>query len=593
MDTAHFVFELSKCEKSGHEWCWLYRLVPYKLDETGSWPVKSCDKIVHQLNGVGFEADGVHCGGSDHELLLHVPRLTVYLQDSLRRCAEEKALWEINISFRDELLSWRPASERAYKTLVNINFRKNAGTNKDDDASRWATYILFASLYEFLSASPVGYSVARVYAAWQRYNLIKPLADIETENETDRAIATEFAASYRELTSLLLDEANSDACYVLWAIRLPKDKTPPTLIRQRLRLSMFVRQCTDRGALAESPLPAPGCFENVARVGVDALDKLHQHFQGDGGNVTIQRFISDELLPQYALTEALNLTRLARFGKSKRQRWIEYVLDKVLSEERGRKASNRIGRILRHAFALSAVLSLVGSVLIFAAFDLFASHWRSLPLFAVMAFSVSIVPLGLTGLGLRNAITLSLPRVLGGITIGYFPLLVAQESWYLAVYASRHPKIWLFEWLIIAIIVEGYLYREVFPLVLERREAFWRSLKVFLWATVMSVTIGFWLCLLAAPISWQVEYEPRRVDPSQATSEQAAPDTPFSSFMLREKPSVAEGLGYRVEVPWLRVEFPTAALLTFAPVALLLGIILQILWEEKAVTASVWPSESR
>lgn len=126
------------------------------------------------------------------------------------------------------------------------------------------------------------------------------------------------------------------------------------------------------------------------------------------------------------------------------------------------------------------------------------------------------------------------------------------------------------------------------------------TLATFLFGgVVLAVAIGMWLCFLAAPILRQLKYEPHRVDQPQVTTAQRASD----GSVPEEEVAVAEGLAYCVEVPFLRpvlwgirldwVEFPTAALLTFAPIALLLDIILQILWEEKPITASVWPSESR
>jgi hypothetical protein len=38
---------------------------------------------------------------------------------------------------------------------------------------------------------------------------------------------------------------------------------------------------------------------------------------------------------------------------------------------------------------------------------------------------------------------------------------------------------------------------------------------------------------------------------------------------------------------------PIPALLTFAPLALIIGIIVQIIWEEKPITATIWLPEER
>jgi hypothetical protein len=91
---------------------------------------------------------------------------------------------------------------------------------------------------------------------------------------------------------------------------------------------------------------------------------------------------------------------------------------------------------------------------------------------------------------------------------------------------------------------------------------------VTVWATVQAVFIGFLLILFSTPV--------------------------YRQLNITTSSTVADALSAdMVTILLINKQFPLTALLTFAPISLLLGIILQILWEEKPITASVWLPESR
>jgi hypothetical protein len=608
---SHFVYEVSRSGK-----CWWYKLKP-SADFDRNRLCSDAKKLLdHVEKGVSLQQNGV-------EAIAGIPELIAYLRDSLQRCYEQRELRPLSFSFRDEVFIWQKTEENLYHTVVNIR------SELTDDAYE-GIYVLFASLYLYFSEVLESSSLIRVYSAWQRYNLIKRIyeREVKGQHSADQdelarrnelikqdILDHEFASAYRSLANILLDEANSYACRVLWRggrywwkkRRSKKAKVPiyplsrirywldlhrkgisDPQIRQRLRLSMPLEplrgEVFDSGTkkTPEPPLPAPVCFENNLQISWPFGVRLHCRFEKKTGQAAIRRMISDELLPRYdvrsATLMAYLVSRLGRAGKV--GRLVSMVIRCLL---------------LPPAMVLAFGLILVLVFLVGLGFDLTTS-WFSLPRIIALSVGIPVTSLvcALIGVGTQNGSALLLPRITGGIVIGYFPLLIASEPWYLALYTSQHHSVWFGEWLIILLIAGGYLYREAYPFVLQGAQAFWRSFKVLVWATVQAVLIGFLLILFSAPVYRQVKYDPDRISSQASTKAWVKPSQPCleTPTQAGEKP-VAAGLDYCVEVPWVQAKFPVSALLTFAPISLLLGIILQILWEEKSVTASVWPSESR
>lgn len=146
-----------------------------------------------------------------------------------------------------------------------------------------------------------------------------------------------------------------------------------------------------------------------------------------------------------------------------------------------------------------------------------------------------------------------LPRMLGGTAIGYLFLLPGKDIWEFAVRANATLQIWTLVALVLLASL-SYLYvGEVWKVVRKAWESFFRTLLIFIIGLSQSITIGFIMSgLLAPPLArWQ------------GWSEQLV--------MVGEWCGISFGF------------FP-AALLFQIPVALFVGIVSQILWEDKPIT---------
>lgn len=583
VDVRHLVYQVNPCEiDSQADWC--YQIFPHTFNGAMSNSDGGFQQIIE---GVGVRHGAVFCKGVGSELLCYVPQLAAYLQSFLHKCGEIDELWPLSLSFRDELLLLQKDWGHFYTAIVKID--------KAAWEERWPAYVLFTSLAQCLSALPESRSIARVYVAWQRYNLIKQLR----ESQSDNLVKSEFAAAYRDLTSLLLDEANSHAWYVLWKVGHEQQNSlkvdiPNPQIRQRLRLSMFLQSCSSSAlpsnegeADSTFPLSTPGCFDNTTPRCTSPGINLVSRFQDASGAVAIRRFINEELLPQYDLRSALCLTAfLSKLGR--------------LGNYIGWRG--RIGRLILPWLSL---LTFISTLLIVFSYSCDSCSWAdrlyfwhpSLPILAVGGPATLLAVTALLGFGLRNMMILFLPRVIGGILVGYIPVLTTNEIWYWALYSSQHHLVWAIEWPVVLLFAWRYLYLGVYPLVLDRCQAIRRSFNVLAWSVVQTMLVGFWLILISGPVYRQLEYTPNNVNAVETiTTTVKFPCMEASgSIKPKEKQPLAQGLAYCFPVRWPygTMNFPVSALLTFAPMSLLLGIILQIYWGDKPATASVWPSESR
>lgn len=157
----------------------------------------------------------------------------------------------------------------------------------------------------------------------------------------------------------------------------------------------------------------------------------------------------------------------------------------------------------------------------------------------------------------RVLIRLFLPRLIGGISIG-FSLLALEEST-----AMIYPFLWSFPPLIKTLLLCAvtlfsflYIYTDIRPRVREKNEALRRSIQSFFIFTLFSLIIGS--IILSFPTA----------------KFQSILTTPPNGFFFGP-------LGWVDINLWI----------TFSPIALFLGIITQFLFEEKTITASVWPME--
>jgi len=143
---------------------------------------------------------------------------------------------------------------------------------------------------------------------------------------------------------------------------------------------------------------------------------------------------------------------------------------------------------------------------------------------------------------------LLVPRLLGGIVVGYLPLLVTSDLWKFAFKA---------EWYVIFLIMIGaviacwiYLFVEVSNIVLDKRLAFNRASLLLVLGLVESLVIG----LVASDL--------------------------FAEKLLQNSVLVTS----KLEIPTILGTVYVDAVSLYFPMALFIGIFIQILWEDKPIT---------
>lgn len=163
---------------------------------------------------------------------------------------------------------------------------------------------------------------------------------------------------------------------------------------------------------------------------------------------------------------------------------------------------------------------------------------------------------------------LLLPRLLGGITVGYAAIVLEGDSITLknAFFAGRTD---LWGWLLVlllfvsvSLVSNWYFYHEAQARVQSEVIAKQRSLALFFITLIASFSIGLFAVSLTTAMEWQQE----------ACQESIL-------FACRQQGPFLIG---PVGVIDLR------QLVVFASLAMLTGLISQFLFEEKAITASIW-----
>jgi hypothetical protein len=401
--------------------------------------------------------------------------------------------------------------------------------------------------------------------------VLPTLSEINQQKQEDPPnwLESEFGFSYRALIGLLHNPRYAEAFRALWLAGLSaggpdadmvREGNRDPWIRERLRLSMVLGERQPSGSRTQlephsallplggdggaAPFEAPCCFRDKR----DCREyQLHPRFlqSGERDRLVLENLIRNELLPNYSLGDAFSLAALMTNRDT--QSLISYasVLPWMC--------------VLFLVGFLVAALSLLGAL----PASLNAGWCLCLGgLLLLMSLPV-LVALPILTTGFTNAVSLTLPRAIGGILGGYFWLFVAAEPWYLALFAQRYaPWFWLVEWLLALLGTGYYLYREAFARVTQPDVAIKRSRKVLVLIVLEALVIGGFLTWLARPICQRV---------------------------------LSQKCDYRLlgVVPCWAFDYPIGALLTFAPLAIVLGITLQVLWLDQPITASVWQPDAR
>ncbi|AEB10597.1 hypothetical protein [Desulfobacca acetoxidans] len=153
-------------------------------------------------------------------------------------------------------------------------------------------------------------------------------------------------------------------------------------------------------------------------------------------------------------------------------------------------------------------------------------------------------------------IRLLVPRMAGCIIVGYLPLVVGIETWQAISFLAQSPSSWQMLFLIglAAAAAFGYLILEIQHITLKRWELLCRGFRVYTLGLGWSLGIGLVILDMLA-LSYQKMDEHIFLDETQLTW-----------------------------LPGLLGKIPWEILVGYVPLALLIGIFLQIIWEEKPIT---------
>lgn len=198
---------------------------------------------------------------------------------------------------------------------------------------------------------------------------------------------------------------------------------------------------------------------------------------------------------------------------------------------------------------------------VFAALALFVPRWWTFVLFILPL----VVPVALNR-GKCLKLGRMIGRLMGGCVIGWLPI-VTEEWWRLALTNPIDHYPWI-DLLPIAafFVVVGYICLEARRFLPHNWVSSWgllkRSFEIALLGLLLSALIGLFLCRFAGPavlkgIKEQIRWHCR---------------APLLWFLKGLYVSSDDGV------------FPLAVLLIHSPLALFIGIFIQILWEEKPLT---------
>ena len=293
--------------------------------------------------------------------------------------------------------------------------------------------------------------------------------------------------------------------------------------------------------------------------------KMKEKFRGMINDLT------DWFLRRYALKDAnklinaqrdLDNPRTSKDNTSKKQ-WLWNIGRKILNI-----ASNKLfwGVIILLSFVLGAFNK-----------PLFVTTAKGLLSFLFLALTLSFV-YSLYRFYRRREIywfKKMIPRLSGGIIVGYLPLLMTGDMWKFCLNIT-----WLeFSQIVIVSLLACriYLYVEVNNVIKNKNEALKRSRAVLFLGCIESLIVGLVFCSLFGPILIdKVAFRGESIDFTQEH---------FLRHLPKEihAPVLFGLLNVSVFKNLVHVVYPPVILLYF-PLALFVGVFVQIFWEDKPIT---------
>ncbi len=460
--------------------------------------------------------------------------------------------------------------------------------------------VLYKAIYTFLKRASLDAALARLYAAWQWYNLAKSMSlSVRDDFLTVSAPAgkmdhpyslfvREMAEAHHELVGMLEAPPEYDEALKWMAVWSGMDSDSVPQLREKMRLSLPLVVSTTavspgaiRKPLAAPGWPGPGQTGGRFRRMLDRLAprktnypgrrfrepvrgvlewlfgdvdlkpgwetaRLHPVFEaGEGretvGRQAIRQMISGWLLLRYDFTSAVQLARLLR------------------KNELGKAGFKLEQFVFLLLFLIPAGFALLAPQLMrhpgIPFYGMVGVEWALIGVFFFRMYrrlDHSVLPY------------LILPRVAGGVLVGYFALILSEDSFRLLNFFFRDGKPWLsaglilFLWLAVLVLGFQYLYYDALPFVGQRRApaARARASQAVLLALALSAFIGLFVLAIASQMY----------------------------------------LGDHIQACQLVLVGPLGSIdwqtyLIFVPIALFTGLVTQFIFEEKTVTTSVWSRE--
>lgn len=449
------------------------------------------------------------------------------------------------------------------------------------------------------------HSRASLFAVWQWYNLTKiaycyTRIGQSTKNTLLRNAKIELADAYRTLTGLLLDPYFAPA--VIWMANLANwntEEKDSTTLQERIFRSLFLVELEDQPSASKNeqdsrlvipsdyqlslqntgcPCRAPGLsVENLDMAKVKLLDLATKGFNAS----ETSRFVHSRLLPRYDLKTALQFSALLVGGKGKHRPPSSFF--SRIWQECKRGGEKAAVSCLTHPVwfmvfyvIYSAIVIGIGSYL--GRTVILTSDQVRLDFFWVNLLEIVLLMIPalviLLEVGLNLVGYLLLPRLTGGIVVGYFALVFQNEPdglsnivWQRS--SLQHPFviedliIVFLIWLIVIAVGLFYLIFDIRPMVQNKKLAVKRA-----WFTLcIAVMISSLLSLVAVAVT---------------TS-------------LTGLSSVTESIGsvnhcvfyFMGPAGWVDLR----QFLVYVPLALLAGLVTQFIFEDKPLTAPVWSVE--
>lgn len=449
---------------------------------------------------------------------------------------------------------------------------------------------------------------ASLFAVWQWYNLTKIAYCYTRTGRSAKTILSrnakiELADAYRTLTAMLQDPYYVPA--IEWMAKLAgwsMEVKEGTTLQERIFRSLFIveRPATTSGSeINESgfssdlsipnaymdsvqktgyPCRAPGLFEeNFDVAKIQLLDLVTKGFNTS----EISRFVHSRLLPRYDFKTALQFSALligSQKMSSQPSSFFARIGQKI--KNGGEKAAiccltHPVWFILFYTIFAAVVIGigtqLARTVTLTAGHTRLDFLWVNLLEIVLLLIPALII---LLQVGLNLVGYLLLPRLTGGIVVGYFALVFQNEPdglsnviWQGAsiqsTFAFEDILVVLVIWLVVISIGFFYLLFDIRPMVQDKTLAKKRACLTLCIAVMISSLLG----LVAVAV----------------TTALTGLSTVSDCFN-----SVDHCVSYFMSpAGWVDLR----QFLVYVPLALLAGLVTQFIFEDKPLTAPVWSIE--